>query len=265
MNRSAACRCIRGWRACWSTPAARARWRRRARCCRSGICCRRARATTSSDLLSALDQWSAVPPHVKQRRPASLQISDRGLRISECRIRSDAFGARISSGDPRRLSGSRGATARAGLAERSARVGNGRGDRGGERRPRRRVPGRARRRPSPQSIRNRDRVRKSRGSDGEPASSASGCADLDPRSCTVSTRRAGRCARRASIATTRWCWRSVRCRPIRKSRAGLLADAWLARGPRDDDTRLLRRLALRRSRRRRRCAGPRGRLRARDA
>ncbi len=45
-----------------------------------------------------------------------------------------------------------------------------------------------------------------------------------------------------SIATTRWCWRSVRCRPIRKSRRGLLADAWLARGPRDEDTRLLRRL-----------------------
>jgi ATP-dependent helicase HrpB len=40
-------------------------------------------ATTSSDLLSALDQWRDVPPHVQRVAEEVERIADRGLRIAE--------------------------------------------------------------------------------------------------------------------------------------------------------------------------------------
>ena len=46
----------------------------------------------------------------------------------------------------------------------------------------------------------------------------------------------------ASIATTRSCSPNIRSPSIPRSPRRLLADAWLARGPGDEDTRLLRRL-----------------------
>ncbi len=55
-------------------------------------------ATTSSDLLSALDQWSAVPPHVKQ---VARQISDFGFQISD--FSDDAFLRAILAGYPDRV------------------------------------------------------------------------------------------------------------------------------------------------------------------
>ena len=60
--------CTRVWRE-WSSPrAAPARWRRPAPCYRSGTCWHPATSGRDHDfdLLSAIDRWSIVPPHVQR-------------------------------------------------------------------------------------------------------------------------------------------------------------------------------------------------------
>ena len=114
-------------------------------------------ATTTSDLLSALDDWSTMPPHVKR---AADVIADFGLQIadskssiqSEIRNQQSAMSSEavVSPSDPGRLSRPRGAAARTRFAERAAGIRHRCDDRAGERRPRRRVPRRPRRQ-SPQS------------------------------------------------------------------------------------------------------------------
>ena len=138
---AAACRCIRGWRACWSSRRRAPDARRPARCSRSGICCRRAAATTDSDLLSAARSGG-------ERAVARAAGGDE-VGLADCSVRASGVArpyrrAELRRAHPRRLSRSRGAAARAGLASVLLASGTGAVLGARERRPRRRVPGRAR-------------------------------------------------------------------------------------------------------------------------
>jgi ATP-dependent helicase HrpB len=59
-------------------------------------------ATTSSDLLSALDQWADLPAHVRQAADSVLRIADRGLRIDRG-LTEEGFRRAILAGYPDRV------------------------------------------------------------------------------------------------------------------------------------------------------------------
>jgi ATP-dependent helicase HrpB len=200
-------------------------------------------ATTSSDLLSALDRWADVPFHVK--RVADV-IADFGLRIADSIVDSNtdsivdsgsslsdtAFRRAVLAGYPdrvaqRRKPGSPEVLLASGTG---ATIGRESGVHDGEflialdvsRNPQSNPQSAIR---DPQSA-----ILNSRGSDSRAASNPSGYVRPRPTSCIGSTPIAGEYVQRPSIATTRWCWRSVRCRSIRKSRRA----CWPAPGSRTD-------------------------------
>ena len=201
-------------------------------------------ATTSSDLLSALDDWSAVPPHVQRvATHCRSRIADCGFRIairsqSESAIRNrpseatfrrailagypDRVAQRREPGSPNvRLASGTGAT----IAPES-------GVRDGEFLVALDV---SRQSGNPQSRSPRSAVRDPQSRTDphrEPRRARVAGADRVGARPPLRRGRAARCARSPSIATTRWCSPSGRRRSIPKIAARLLADAWLARGPR---------------------------------
>ena len=217
-------------------------------------------ATTSSDLLSALDRWSTCRRTLQHVADV---IADFGSRIADS-IADSSGGDEPSCGRflpvTRIVSPSGGNPARPNLLLAS---GTGATIASGERRARRRVPRRAWTSRNPQSNPQsafRDpqfaRVRMA-----EPRRTRMAEADLVRGRAPL--RRCGRTRQSAlaSIATTRWCWASSRSPVDPEIAAGLLADAWLERGPRDRRRGVAAPAAVHRPGSRRRSAGAHRRVR----
>ena len=83
------------------------RWRSPARCCQS-VTRARGTATTTSDLLSAIDDERSLPPHVRMSRRDLPQLAGMPKPTGAARIGEE----RVPAGDPRGLSGPRGAPPR---------------------------------------------------------------------------------------------------------------------------------------------------------
>ena len=235
-------------------------------------------ATTTSDLLSALDQWSAVPPHVKRTADVIADLglriadlfSDRGLPIAEDRglpiadsiadsqaairkrpsptLSEAAFRRAILAGYPdrvaqRREPGSPNVRLASGTG---AMIAPGSGVRDGEflvaldvhtardvGRPfqgRHRIGGPERAAPLVPSVRMASLVDRDW---------------LEPTSSSVEHRFEKDSGKVRAFAVDRYDALVLAERPVAADpevAAGLLADAWVERGPLDEDTRLLRRL-----------------------
>jgi ATP-dependent helicase HrpB len=180
-------------------------------------------ATTASDLLSALDQWTAIPPHVKQ---VARQISDYGSQSSD--LSDDAFLRAVLAGYPdrvaqRREPGSANVLLASGTG---AVIAAESGVRGGEFL----IALEVRQTPSVTSVRMASRVEREW---------------LSPTSTEVVHRFDADSGKVRAAIVDRYDALSLAEHPVQADpeiAAGLLAGAWLARGPRDEDTRLLRRL-----------------------
>jgi ATP-dependent helicase HrpB len=180
-------------------------------------------AATASDLLSALDQWGVMPPHVKQ---VASQISDLGFQRSD--LTDDGFLRAVLAGYPdrvaqRREPGSANVLLASGTG---AVIAAESGVRDGEFL----VALEVRQTPSATSVRMASRVER----EWLTPTASEIVHRFDPESEKV----------RAAVVD-RYDALSLAERPVAADpeiAAGLLAGAWLARGPRDEDTRLLRRL-----------------------
>jgi len=203
-------------------------------------------ATTSSDLLSALDHWRDVPPHVQRVAEEVERIADRGLRIAEERsaVRSPQPAMSLSESDFRRaiLTGYPDRVAqRREPGSPSVRLASGAGAtiapesgvRDGEfllALDVSRNPQPATRNPQPARIRLASRVEREW---------------LRPTGSEVVHRFDKASGKVRAIAVDRYDALILNERPTAidpEAAARLLADAWIQRGPRDDDQRLLRRL-----------------------
>ena len=197
-------------------------------------------ASTTSDLLSALDDWRDVPPHVQRVADEIERICD-GSRAQP--DRSSFAERRFPPRDPRRLSRSRRAAARAGLAERPARV------RRRARRSRRRAASATASSWSRSTSSTRQRATSRIAAERRAIRIASRVerewlhADRVGHRSSLRRGRAARSGRRSSIATTRWCSREHPV-PVDPEIAARAAGRGLARArpARRGRRRLLRRL-----------------------
>lgn len=198
-------------------------------------------ATTTSDILSALDHWAALPPHVK--RVADV-IADRGLRFAESIVDShpseDRFRRAILAGYPdrvarRRVPGSPDVLLASGTGATMAPES---GVREGEflvaldvsRNPQSNPQSSSRDPQYPARVRMASLVDR---------------AWLTPTSRDVEHRFDRESGKVRAVTVDRYDALTLAEHPALIDpaiAAQLLADAWLARGPRDEDTRLLRRL-----------------------
>ena len=193
---------------------------------------------TTSDLLSAVDRWSSVPPHVQR---VAREIEQIATNVSH----GEPFAVRggLPPGRARRLSRSRGAAARAPVASRPPGVWRRRRRRARKRRHRGRVPRGARR--------SLVELRRPRGRSQDGSNASIRLASLverewlapnatevvhrfDPGSGSV---KATILTRYDALVLT-----EQSTTPDPEVAAALLAEAWLARGPDEDDQQLLRRL-----------------------
>jgi ATP-dependent RNA helicase HrpB len=182
-------------------------------------------ANTASDLLSALDQWSAVPPHVQQ---VARQVSEFGLQTSD--LSEPAFLRAILAGYPdrvaqRREPGSASVLLASGTGATMAAES---GVRDGEFL----VALEVRQTPSATSVRMASRVEREW---------------LTPTASELVHRFDAESGKVRAAVVDRYDALSLGERPVPADpeiAASLLAGAWLVRGPREADTRLLRRLAF---------------------
>ena len=180
-------------------------------------------ATTHSDLLSALDQWSVVPPHVKQ---VASQISGFGFQGSD--LSDDGFLRAILAGYPDRVAQRREPdSANVLLASGTgAVIAAESGVRGGEFL----VALEVRQTPNVASVRMASLVEREW---------------LSPTSTEVVHRFDAATGKVRAASLDRYDALVLAERPVPADpeiAAGLLAGAWLAGGPREEDARLLRRL-----------------------
>jgi ATP-dependent helicase HrpB len=208
-------------------------------------------ATTTSDLLSAIDNWNAVPEHVKR---VAVNIADRGLRIADSRVdsrsvpiadsplREEVFLRAVLAGYPDRVAQRR----EPGSANLLLASGTGAtlapesGVRGGEFLVALDVmdPSNNPQSNPQSSIRNPQFARVRIASRVERAW-------LTPTASETAHRFDSTSGRVRAVAIDRYDALTLAERPVPvdpEIAAELLADAWLARGPREDDARLLRRL-----------------------
>ena len=201
-------------------------------------------ATTSSDLLSALDNWSAMPEHVKR---VAESIADRGLRIADSSLREEVFLRAVLAGYPDRVAQRR--------EPGSANVLLGSGT-GAIMAPESGVlegeflvaldvrdPPGSHPQSNPQSN-PQSSIRNPQFASVRMASLVDR-GWLRPTASAVVHRFDKSSGRVKAIAIDRYDALVLAERPVPvdpEIAAQLLADAWLARGPRDDDARLLRRL-----------------------
>jgi ATP-dependent helicase HrpB len=213
-------------------------------------------ATTASDLLSALDQWGAVPPHVKRAAEAIVDLGSRfrtestirsAVRDPQSAMPEDAFRRAILSGYPDRVAQRR----EPGSASLLLASGTGAvmaaesGVRDGEFL----VALDVSRTPLSDSLSNRHFHPQSAVRD--PQFARVRLASLVEREWLTPTvselvhRFDVESGKVRAAIVDRYDALSLVERPVPADpeiAAGLLAGAWLARGPRDEDTRLLRRL-----------------------
>ena len=212
-SRCGDCRCTRGSRACWSRQAARRRSHRRARCCPSATCWRRAPRPPAPICCRRSISGARCRRTSTASRGRFESLSDLGARPSRLSEEQFLRAILVWVSRPRR------AAPGARIPRRPARVRHRRHRRGGERRPRRRIPRRSRCQPRSATwfaVR-RPGVAARPDPHRQPHRARLAAGRPRPRSSTASTKTAGRFAPSPSIATTPWCSRNVRWRSIRKS------------------------------------------------